>query len=430
MANYRNRQDLLSSTSRIQVPWIKVTIGEYTFGVFDKKTSRDKDSAGYYTKSFDVQYPQYVESLNIQKINGQVNTYTLQLRYPVRVDDDPNLIEKILSSVSRTRKIVFSYGDASNPAYIYKNEEAIITSVQQSFNMESTIQSVISYTIKAVSGCALAGSGAFTFANSASPKKPSDEIKRVFRDSTYGLQDLFKGMSAANIDALIDSSDQAVELETKINVSPLDYINYLVGCMYPVGTAPGSLTSDMYILTIHDETVFDNFFGDTSGFGGPYFKITRVSNRTLNRSDAFNIDIGINTSTTVVSFTIENNENYSLLYNYNSKLSTEKYASRLNTKGEWEQIFAPMVTSGNDRFLTRSEDAVWFTKLTKYPINATIRIQGLLRPATLMQYVRLNVIFPGGNRHISSGLYIVTKQIDELSGNGYFTTLSMTRISD
>jgi hypothetical protein len=186
----------------------------------------------------------------------------------------------------------------------------------------------------------------------------------------------------------------------------------------------------MYILTIHDETVFDNFFGDTSGFGGPYFKITRVSNRTLNRSDAFNIDIGINTSTTVVSFTIENNENYSLLYNYNSKLSTEKYASRLNTKGEWEQIFAPMVTSGNDRFLTRSEDAVWFTKLTKYPINATIRIQGLLRPATLMQYVRLNVIFPGGNRHISSGLYIVTKQIDELSGNGYFTTLSMTRISD
>lgn len=430
MADYRDRQNLLSSTSKIQVPWIKVTIGKYTFGAFVKSTSKEKDSSGFYTKCFDVQYPSYVESLNIQKINGQVNTYTLVLRYPVRTQDDPNLIEKILSSVSGTRKIVFSYGDASNPAYVYKNEEAIITGVQQSFNMDSTIQSVITYTIKAVSGCALAGSGAFTFANGSSPKKPSDEIKRVFKDSTYGLQNLFKGMSAANIDSLIDSTDQKVELETKVNISPLDYINYLVGCMYPAGSSPGSLTSDMYILTIHDETIFDNFFSDTAGLGGPYFKITRVSNKTLHRTDAYNIDIGIGTNTTVLSFTLENHENYSLLYDYNAKLSPEMYASRLTTKGTWEQVLAPMVTSGNNRFLTRSEDAVWFTKLTKYPISATIRVQGLLRPASLMQYVRLNVLFPGGNKHISSGLYIVTKQIDDLSGNGYFTTLSLTRISD
>jgi hypothetical protein len=46
-----------------------------------------------------------------------------------------------------------------------------------------------------------------------------------------------------------------------------------------------------------------------------------------------------------------------------------------------------------------------------------------------MQYVRLNVIFPGGNKHISSGLYIVTKQVDNISGDGYKTTLSLTRIS-
>jgi hypothetical protein len=430
MAAYRNRQDLLSSTSRVQVPWVKVTIGDYTFGVFSKQASKDKDSSGYYTKTFNVQYPSYVESLNVQKINGQVNTYTLQLRYPVRTGDDPNLIEKILSSVSGTRKIIFSYGDASNPAYVYKNEEAIITGVQQSFNMDNTIQSVITYTIKAVSGSALAGTGSFTFANSTAPKKPSDEIKRVFKDSTYGLQSLFKGMSKANLNALIDGTDQAVELETKVNVSPLDYINYLVSCMYPSGTAAGSLTSDMYILTIHDETVFDSFFSDTAGMGGPYFKVTRVSNKTLNRTDAFNIDIGVGSSTNVVAFAIENQENYSLLYDYNSKLATEQYAQRLNQQGNWEQVFAPMVTSGNNRFLTRSEDAVWFTKVTKYPISATIRVQGLLRPASLLQYVRLNVLFPGGNSHISSGLYIVTKQVDDLSGSGYFTTLSLTRIAD
>ena len=47
-----------------------------------------------------------------------------------------------------------------------------------------------------------------------------------------------------------------------------------------------------------------------------------------------------------------------------------------------------------------------------------------------MQYVRLNVVFPGGNQHISSGLYIVTEQIDDISPSGYTTQLSLTRLSD
>jgi hypothetical protein len=68
--------------------------------------------------------------------------------------------------------------------------------------------------------------------------------------------------------------------------------------------------------------------------------------------------------------------------------------------------------------------------MTKYPISATLKIQGLLRPAQLMQYLRLNVIFPGGNKHVSSGLYIVTKQMDEINSSGYTTTLSITRISN
>jgi hypothetical protein len=45
-----------------------------------------------------------------------------------------------------------------------------------------------------------------------------------------------------------------------------------------------------------------------------------------------------------------------------------------------------------------------------------------------MQYVRLNVVFPGGNKHISSGLYIVTKQVDNLSSAGYATNLWLTKI--
>jgi hypothetical protein len=92
-------------------------------------------------------------------------------------------------------------------------------------------------------------------------------------------------------------------------------------------------------------------------------------------------------------------------------------------------VYCPMFTSGNDSFETRAEDRTWFTKVTKYPISATVKIQGLLRPAQLMQYVRLTVKFPGGNKHISSGLYIVTKQVDDIRESGYHTTLNLTRIS-
>ena len=112
------RRSLLSSQARVQAPFIKVTIGSYTFGVFSRKFSRNiksdnKDQQGFYT-SWNIQYPNYVQRLQITKINGQVNQYTLSINYPVRHTDDPNFFEKVFSAVSKTRKIVFSYGDSSD----------------------------------------------------------------------------------------------------------------------------------------------------------------------------------------------------------------------------------------------------------------------------------------------------------------------------
>ena len=116
----KERRSLLSSQARVQVPWIKVTIGDYTFGVFDKATRKNiKTSQGVYS-GIVAQYPEYITSLSVRKINGQVNRYTLSLSYPVTDKDDPNFIEKVLSSVSHTREIIFSYGDTAMPSYIYK----------------------------------------------------------------------------------------------------------------------------------------------------------------------------------------------------------------------------------------------------------------------------------------------------------------------
>lgn len=418
-----NSRSLLSSQARVQAPWVKVKIGEYSFGVFDKKTKKMFENKEFYN-SFNITYPNYVQSLNITKINGQVNQYTLTIIYPITTTDDPNFFEKVFSSVSKTRKIIFSYGDSAMPAYVYKNEEAIITNISQQFSLEA---SSITYTVKAVSSAIVGQTGAYNFMFSGI-YKPSDIIRKVFFNTTYGLQKIFTGMGKSNYYDLIAGDDKAVSLVPKTNISPIDYINYLVSCMVPASSSQAGLNKEIYILTIHDDTVYDQNYNDTKTLGGPYFKVTKTAN-SIEQADAYEVDIGYNTANIVLNFSVENNENYSLFYDYNEKLHPNSYTRRLNNKGQWEDVYAPIYTSGNSYFSTSAEDIAWFTKMTKYPISATIRIQGLLRPAQLMQYLRINVVFPGGNKHISSGLYIVTKQTDDINANGYTTTLALTRIS-
>lgn len=423
----QERLSLLTSSARVQVPWVKVSIGNYTFGVFSKTSANLKDDEGFYYTQASVQYPNYVQGLNITKINGQVNQYELRIVYPVTQASDPNFFEKVFSSVSKTRKIVFSYGDMSMPSYIYKNEEAIITKVRQSFNVKGGGE--ITYTVNAVSSAALSAGGSWTFPGRKA--KPSEIIKSVFEDDRFKLKNLFTGMSAANLDYLIAGDDKEVDIGAKRNISAIDYISYLVSCMIPAGfTTSQWAGTDIYILTIHDDTTFDQSALATDlNISGSYFKVERVSYKT-NQSDAFQIDIGFgNTGTIVTEFSVTDDENYSLLYEYNSQLETDPYVTRIDNNGNTYSVLAPTVTSKNDKFITRPEDITWWTKMTKYPIKASITVQGLLRPAILMSHVRLNVLYPGGRKHISSGLYLVTQQRDVIDGNGYRTTLGLAKIS-
>ena len=425
MAFTDERRSLLSSGARVQVPWIKVTIGNYTFGVYSRVGVEKKNDNDFYQSTYHVQYPNFVQSLDITKINGQVNQYTLALSYPVTQTDDPNFFEKVFSSVSKTRKIVFSYGDMSMPTYIYREEEALITKIQTQFDLRS---GVINYTVNAVSSAALNAGSNWVF--QGGNFRPSERIKEIFNNTKYGLQKLFTGMNKSNIDYLIPSDDKQVSIEPKRNISALDYIIYLVSCMIPSSfTTPQHAATDIYVLTMHDDTTFDDEYRDTLVEHGSYFKIERVSYKT-NKSDAMQIDIGFgNTGTIVTAFSISDDENYSLLYDYNDKLEVSPYVKRLDNDGNWIDVWAPGISSSNNYFTTRPSDITWWTKVTKYPIKASITVQGLLRPAILMSYVRLNVIFPGGHKHISSGLYLVTQQKDRIDSNGYRTTLSLTKIS-
>lgn len=399
-------QSLITAPVYVQVPVVHVNIGEYSFGVYNKD-----EKTGF------QQYPNYVKSLEVTKVNGKVNTYVLSLVYVITQFNDPNYFEKVLSSVSRTRKIEFTYGDASMPNFIYKNEVGIITKTTSRF-LEGAI---IEYTITAISQASLGLSGGYPFL--AETAQPSMRIWDILRDNEkYGLQDLFPGMRNLTLVAnagLIPNTDMEVSIRQYDNISVLDYLNELVSLMTPDvnrGVSDGSF----YVLTIVDDT--------TGVFGGSYFKIVLVDNKILH-PEAYQLDIGYPGSNYVFNFAVDQDENYSILYNYQKELHPQEYVSRINANGEYEEIYAPVISSNNPLYETRNDDMTWWNKITQFPIKASLTIRGLLRPAILMTHVRVNITL-FGKRHIHSGLYIITKQVDRIDGDGYKTTLNLQRIGD
>lgn len=420
MANLVN---LLAAPTRVETPFIKVTIGEFTFGKWDQQSYNklDKDT-GRLQKITEIQFPNYVQSLNVVKVNGTVNQYTLQLSYPITDRNDPNFFEKVFGSVSKTRRIVFSYGDLSLPTYSYKDEEALITAVNSKFDMAG---SCIRYTVKATSTSAPALSGNYTFTKKFA--KPSDEIKRLLFTKVYGLQELFTGMRDKGLVEqynLIESDDIPVDIEAKTNISILDYLSYLVSCMTPVGGTKKArvIKSNVYAFNIID---------DTSGvFGGPYFKVLKIRNNSqmVDNLCSYVIDVGYPTANIVTDLNIDNNENYSIFYDYTNELNDSDYSLRINDAGEIEYVYAPILSSSNDQLKTTEVERSWWTKVTSYPIRGSITLKGLLRPAILMTYIKLNILFYG-RKHIHSGYYIITRQEDQVDASGFKTTLNLTRIA-
>lgn len=404
---------LLENPIRISTPYVKIQIGNYTFGVFSNTKGSNRDNSGIY-KTQNITYPNYVQSLTIKKINGQVNQYTLNLSYPITTTSDPNFFEKVFSSVSKTRKIIFSYGDQSAPKFLYKDEEAIITKIQTTFNRDTPIKT---YTISATSCCKLATAGSYNFTSGefTGKHKPSDIIKKLLKaNSTYGLQDIFTGMqNYARVisQKLIAEDDCEVNLEAKTNISILDYITYLVSNM------KNASNQGVYRMIVVD--------GTDDLISGVYFKI--VNSTTASDSiDTYDLTIGYPSSVIVKDLQIEQNENYSILYNYSETLNTNEYVQRIDDSGNINEIYSPIISSNSENQLSFTNNQNWWKNVTEYPISATVKIQGVLRPTVLMSKVRLNILYYG-NKDIYSGLYLINEEVDEIGLNGCWTTLKLIR---
>lgn len=401
--------NLLSNPSRVETPFIEVQIGKHKFGVR--------------TDTKNIIFPNYIRSLQISKINGTVNSYTITIDYPITSkDNDPNFFEKVFASVADTRLIYITYGDLSTPTYVYRKEQALITNIRQQFSMSS----VISYVISAQSSAILSTVGNFSF-DAYANERPSNVIRDLLYkyNEKYGLLQLFPGMrnrTKVENAGLLPTDDLPISIEAKVNISVFDYLAYLVSLMRTNRDVKDTLIKSSLFTFI----VVDDLSGD---FDGVYFKVVSMS-KDLSYSPKINtyvVDIGYPSANVVTSFSVDSNEVYSMLYKYNEDISTSSYTERIDDNGNLVQVYSPTIGTSKEKFVTTESQKTWWTKVTEFPITATLTLKGLLRPAILMSYVRLNVLFYG-RKHISSGLYIITKQYDTIDTSGYRTTLSLTRV--
>ena len=226
-----------------------------------------------------------------------------------------------------------------------------------------------------------------------------------------------------NFSTFIAGDDQAVELKPQSNISLLDYVGYLVSCMVNINDKPDDIIRNYrYYWATYDDL--------TSAYGGPYIKVVRVqANAKFTQSyNTYEVDVGYPSSNKVSAFAIRNDDSWSLLYDYDMESDTSSYQYTIDDMGNIVNTVSPALTRSGKYFSTTETTKNWWTQVTQFPITATLQIKGLLRPAMLMSYVKINSYFYG-HKHISSGLYVITKQEDHISSSGYNTTLSLTRLS-
>ena len=403
---------LLAPSTFVESPFIIAKIGKYTFGSYNKTGVLAGDLAKTIT------FPNYMQSITINKINGALNTYTLNMTYPITPNNDPNLLDRVFSSVSNSRKIELSYGDYMLPSFIYRNEEAIITKVTSRVDFANQ---KIDYTVQCTSTALALQGKKFNFPRKHC--KGSTLIKDLIKNTSYGIYDIFPGMKSIKALNKIASDDKEVDIPAYKQIDILTYINYIVACMTSsTNTGNTTLKNSVYQLIIMDDV--DN------NYGGAYFKVEKIGTTTRNivSGDVYEVDIGYPSNALVTNFSVNTDNSWAILYNYSESISKDHYNYSIDNQGNvrTNYVSSPMVSPLSNRMTEQSK--TWWTQMTRFPITATLTIKGLLRSAMLMNYVRINTYFYG-QKHISSGLYVITKQEDRIDSSGYRTTLSLTRIA-
>ena len=355
-------------------------------------------------------YPNYITSMSVSKVNGRINTYTINLNYQVRANEDPNFLDTLLGSTGYLKPLSIKYGDSMSPGMYYKEEHALITDVKSNANVGSAS---ITYTITAISSVLLADQTKYNFVERIG--KPSTLINELLYESgqvSTQLLEAFPAMSNrtwVNSKNLIPSNDEEVIVGGMSNVSPLTYLSHLVSCM-----SNTNRQSSSYFMT----------YEDTSQ--GAYFNITEVSPKAK-FDGVYEINVGYPEDDFVTNFQLCDNMYWPLVYKYNDNIPRWEYD--IDDNGELLKTKTNSLYTDNKYLSESLINSNWWTSVTEFPISARVTLKGLTAPLMLMTYIRINTLFYG-QKDIASGLYVVTGEDDTVGGDGCSTTLTLLRVSD
>lgn len=387
-------EKLISYPNMVEAPVIELSFNGITIGGYGN--SGDK-------------YPNYITAMTVKKINGRINTYTINLTYQIRAGEDPNLIDKLISNTGYLKPLKIIYGDANSPGIIFKEESAVITDVK---SQDSVSSSQINYTISAISSVTSADKTYYSF--SQKTDKPSNIINNLLYNSgevSTQLQSAFPKMTDKNFvtsNNLIPNNDSVVTVGGMADVSPLTYLTHVVSCMLNVAN------NTSYFLTFNDSK------------DGAYFNIAEVA-PIMDNNVLYEVDVGYPGSNFVTNFQLCDNIYWPLVYEYNGSISKWEYD--IDNYGNINRYKTNSLHTDNKYLASSIINSNWWKSLTEFPISAKLTLKGLTIPVMLMTYIRVNTLFYG-QKDIASGIYVVTDQEDSVSGNGYTTTLTLLRVSD
>lgn len=379
----------------VEAPFVEVTIGDVTFGV-----------------SKDGQQVNYVQSVEVTKTNGTLNEYVIKLIHQISPGDNPNYIASLLSA-NGYNTLRISYGDAADGKY-FKDSEALITKVSTSFDFSNCN---IQYTISCSSLVYLTTSTKLNFP--AKTAKPSSVMYDLLEDKTLNICEYFTGMS--NIDKvknnnLIPTTDAEVYIQAKSDKTIVEYLSYLTSLMVNKNKDLAQKTS--YYFVINDEQYSD--IGNT-------FSVKEIVSDNLAVNElVYEVDLGFPDPNMVFDFSVTSNYAWATALNTNSNTTTYKYDLD-NTGNLIQEKYNNKLPSTVSKSDFNINNNTW-KQLTRFPLTANLKVKGLVAPILLLTYVRVNNYF-FGNKRITSGLYIVTSQVDTISGDGCRTTLGLTRVA-
>lgn len=131
----------------------------------------------------------------------------------------------------------------------------------------------------------------------------------------------------------------------------LSYINYLTSIMQPENTQSGSV----YALTMDDDNL--------NQVGGSYFKITEVGGAESTSSQGnYQIDIGYPGTNYVSNFSINDNEQWTILYDTATANKNDEYQYTIDNSGNVVKQQSPALMRSQNTYKVEEFDKQWWKK--------------------------------------------------------------------